>query len=246
MQTLSAYGRAVGLAAIADIGLEPAIELNGERHRPFDRRRVSLRWLLGTILTGLCGAGLITAAIYAALDHQSNFAEAPSIAVSIQKDDDTGTNPRTGDRLVKEVDIVAAKQTFKAPVTVKIGDKEIVRVHSYTHVETTLLTVSAGFADEVPTFNPLKLLADARNPIETPAPEPPTGDAEVSWSMRDLPTAALSKTEVLSSEEVQAQVAETIKNATEVGSRPIALPAQLLLMRTSRANPIGALAYANP
>ena len=245
MQTLNAYGRAVGLAAAADIGFEPAIEVNGERHRPFDRRRVSLRWLLGTVLTGLCGAGLITAAIYAALDHQSNFAEEPSIAVAIHKDDDTGLNPRKGDRLVKEVDIVAAKQTFQAPTTVKVGDKEIVRVHGYTHVETTLLTVGAGFADEVPRYNPLKLLADARAPIETPATEPPTGDAEVSWSMRDLPVAALSKTAVLTPEEVQAQVAETIKNESEAGNGPIGLPAQLLLMRTSRANPAGALAYAN-
>lgn len=245
MQTLNAYGRAVGLAAAADIGFEPAIEVNGERHRPFDKRRVSLRWLLGTVLTGLCGAGLITAAIYAALDHQSNFAEEPSIAVAIHKDDDTGLNPRKGDRLVKEVDIVAAKQTFQAPTTVKVGDKEIVRIHSYTHVETTLLTVGAGFADEVPRYNPLKLLADARSPIETPATEPPTGDAEVSWSMRDLPVAALSKTAVLTPEEVQAQVAETIKNESEAGNGPIGLPAQLLLMRTSRANPAGALAYAN-
>ena len=78
MQTLSAYGRSDGAAAIAEIGLEPAIEVNEDRQQHFDRRRVSLRWLFGTVLTGLSGAGLITAAIYAALDHQSNFAEAPS------------------------------------------------------------------------------------------------------------------------------------------------------------------------
>ena len=248
MQTLSAYGRSDGSAVIAEIGLEPAIEVNGERHRQFDRRRVSLRWLLGTVLTGLSGAGLITAAIYAALDHQSNFAEAPSVAVVVHKDGDAGMNPRKGDRLVKAVDIVAAKQAFKAPTTIKIGDKEIVKVHSFTHVATTLLTASAGFADEIPPFNPLKLLADARSPVEAPAPapEPQTGDADVSWSIRDLPVEALSATAVLSPEEVQAQVAETIKNEIEVGSQPIGLPAQLLLMRTSRANPVGALAYANP
>ncbi len=246
MQSLSAYGRSDGSAMIAELGLEPAIEVNGERHRPFDRRRVSWRWLLGTVLTGLSGAALISAAIYAALDHQSNFAQAPSVAVIVHKDTDSGINPRKGDRLVKAVDLIAAKQTFKEPTTIKVGDREVVKIHTFTHVETTLLTASAGYADEVPRFNPLKLLADARNPIETPAPEPQTGDAEVSWSMRDLLVQDLSKIAVLSPEEVQAQVAETIKSALEVGSRPIALPAQLLLMRTSRANPAGALAYANP
>lgn len=246
MQTLSAYGRSEGAAAIAEIGLEPAIEVNEDRQGHFDRRRVSLRWLLGTILTGLCGAGLITAAIYAALDHQSNFAEAPSVAVEVHKDTDTGINPRKGDRLVKAVDIVAAKQNFNAPTTIKIGDKEVVKNYTYTHVETTLLTASAGFADEIPPFNPLKLLADARDPVEAPAPEPQTGDADVSWTMRDLPVQALSATAVLSSDEVQAQVAETIKDGLEVGNQPIGLPAQLLLMRTSHANPVGALSYANP
>ena len=246
MQSLTAYGRSDGSAMIAELGLEPAIEVNGERHRPFDRRRVSWRWLLGTVLTGLSGAALISAAIYAALDHQSNFAQAPSVAVVGHKDTDSGVNPQKGDRLVKAVDIVAAKQTFKEPTTIKFGDREVVKIHTFTHVETTLLTASAGYADEVPRFNPLKLLADARNPVETPAFEPQTGDAEVSWSMRDMPVQNLSQTAVLSPEEVQAQVAETIKSALEVGSRPIAFPAQLLLMRTSRANPVGALAYANP
>ncbi|MGO9134275.1 MAG: M23 family metallopeptidase [Methylovirgula sp.] len=246
MQTLSAYGRSDGAAAIAEIGLEPAIEVNEDRQQHFDRRRVSIRWLFGTVLTGLSGAGLITAAIYAALDHQSNFAEAPSVAVEVHKDSDTGINPRKGDRLVKAVDIVAAKQSFKAPTTIKIGDKEVVKNYSFTHVETTLLTASAGFADEIPPYNPLKLLADARDPVEAPAPEPQTGDADVSWSMRDFPVQALSTTAVLTTEEVEAQVAETIKNELEVGRQPIGLPAQALLMRTSRANPIGALAYANP
>lgn len=231
----------------AELGLEPAIEVNGEQqHQSFDRRRVSWRWLLGTVLTGLSGAALIGAAIYAALDHQSNFAEAPSVAVVVRKDTDAGVNPHKSDRLVKAVDIVAAKQTFKEPTTIKFGDREVVKIHTFTHVETTLLTASAGFGDDVPRFNPLKLLADARNPVEAPPPEPQTGDAEVSWSMRDLPVQSLSQKAVLSPDEVQAQVAETIKSAMEVGSDPIALPAQLLLMRTSRANPVGALAYANP
>src|SRR6516225_6992392 len=110
-------------AGAIDLGHEPAIEADGKRHTAFDHRRVSLRWLAGTILTGLSGAALIGAAIYAALDHQSNFAEAPMPALSPRKEASTDTviNSRKGDRLVKSVDIVAAKQTFRAPTTIKIG-----------------------------------------------------------------------------------------------------------------------------
>jgi murein DD-endopeptidase MepM/ murein hydrolase activator NlpD len=246
MHALSAHGRAEFSAALADLGLEPAIETASGRQRPLDgRRQISLRWLCGTILTGLAGAALISAATYAALDRQSNFAEAPLPASPLHKEADSGVNPQKGDRLVKSIDIVADKQTFKASTTIKMADKEVVKVHSFTHIQTNLLMTSAGFADDVPTFNPLQLLSDARNPIDTP-PEPEQDDADVSWSSRDLPVQNLSSNAVLSPDEVEAQVAEQIKSTLVAGSEPFTLPPQLLLMRTSRANPLGALAYANP
>ena len=246
MHTLSAHGRSEFSAAPVDLGLEPAIETASGRQRPLDgRRQVSLRWLCGTVLTGLAGAILISAATYAALDRQSNFAEAPLPAAPTYKEGASGVNPHKGDRLVKSIDIVADKQSFKAPTTIKMGEKEVVQVHSFTHIQTNLLTTSAGFADDVPAFNPLQLLADARNPVDT-APEPDQGDADVSWSTRDLPVENLSSSAVLSLDEVEAQVAEQIKSTLAAGNEPFTLPPQLLLMRTSRANPLGALAYANP
>ena len=229
-----------------ELGVEPAIESDGERHTFFDHRRVSLRWLGGTVLTGFLGAALIGAAIFAALDHQSNFAEAPVAASPVRKDVvEAGINPRKGDRLVKPVDIVAAKQTFRVSTPTKVGDKEVMRIHTFSHVETTLLTATAGFGDEVPEFNPLKMLADARNTVDA-VPEPPQDDAEISWANRDFAPQNLTSTIALSDDEVQAQVAEHVKSSQAAGSRPFSLPSQLLLTRTSRANAIGALAYANP
>jgi murein DD-endopeptidase MepM/ murein hydrolase activator NlpD len=228
-----------------DLGLEPAIEADGKRHTAFDHKRVSTRWLAGTILTGLSGAGLIGAAAYAALDHQSYLAEAPSLAAPIRRDTaEVGSNPRKGDRLVQSIDIIAAKQSFHATVSVKAGDKEVSKVHSFTHVKTTLSLTSVGFADDVPAYNPLKLLADARNPIDT-APEPVQDDAEVSWATRDLNGQTVSPAVSLSIEEIRAQVAEHVKNSMAAGTRLASTP-QLLLTRTSRANLASALAYANP
>jgi murein DD-endopeptidase MepM/ murein hydrolase activator NlpD len=217
--------------------------VDGERHTFFDHRRVSVRWLCGTILTGLMGAALIGATIYAALDHEANFAEAPRPALPAKKDFvETGLNPRKGDRLVKPVDIVAAKQTLRVAMPTKIGDKEVMRVHAFDRVETTLLTATAGFADDVPPFNPLKVLADARAPVEA-APEAPQDDGEFSWATRDFMPDSLSPTVSLSMDEVQAQVAEHVKSSLTAGNGPFGIQSQLLLMRTSRA--VGALPYAN-
>ncbi|HUB65575.1 MAG TPA: M23 family metallopeptidase [Methylocella sp.] len=230
-----------------DFGVDPAIVASGARHASFDRRKVSLRWLSGTLLTGLSGGVLIGAAIYAALGHQTYFAEAPTPALSQRKEInlDFGVNPHKGDRLVKAADIIAEKQSFQAPATIQAGDKEVLKLHTFTHVQTTLTLASFGFADDVPPFNPLKVLAGARNPLDA-VPEPVQDDAEISWSTRDLNGSSFTQAVALSMEEVQAQVAEQVKNTLEAGAKPLPLPPQLLLMRTSRAYLPNVLAYANP
>ncbi len=63
-----------------ELGLEPPIEPGGRSATPFDRRRVSFRWLCGTLLLGVSGAVLIGTAIYAALDRQATVIEAPEYA----------------------------------------------------------------------------------------------------------------------------------------------------------------------
>ena len=242
-QTLSLSPYANRHSAAIDLGVEPAIEVDGERHTFFDHRRVSVRWLCGTILTGLMGAALIGATIYAALDHEGNYAEAPTPATLVQKEaGETGLNPHKGDRLVKPIDIVAAKQTYSVATPTKIGDKEVMRQHTFDRVETTLLTATAGFADDVPPFNPLKVLADARAPVEA-TPEAPQDDAEFSWATRDFSAQNLTAAVSLSTEEVQAQVAEHVKSSYTAPSGPFGLQSQMLLMRTSRA--VGALPYAS-
>lgn len=229
----------------APIGAEPPIDAKGDRLGPDAHRRVSLRWLAGTGLTGLIGAGLLGGAIYAAFDREANFAEAPTRALLSRKEpsEGAGVNPLKGDRIVKAVDIVAAKQTYKAPTTIRVGDKEVVRTHIFTQVSTTLTLADTGLGADVPEFNPLKLLADSRNPAPDEAePAPAQDDAEVSFTSTDLSAANLApvvfnaQSGSLSLDEVRAQVAETLKNAQSGGAKaPLPLPPQLLLMRTSRA-----------
>lgn len=237
-----------------DIGDEPAIEVDGRRHTADDRRRVSVRWLSGTVLTGLSGALLIAAAAYTALDQQTRFAEAPQRAKPARQADSEGgmVNPKKGDRLMRAVDVVAAKQTFRAATTSKSGEKEVVRTRAFTHVAATLTLSPTSFSSEVPAYNPLKLVSDPR------APENSGGDselaldeAEVSFVTRDLSSVDLQKQSAqLSADEAQAQVLEQVKSGIAAGPAKAALPlpGQLLLSRTSRAAAIDpqALAYATP
>src|SRR5262249_52963271 len=154
-------------------------------------------------------------AIYAALDRQPNFAETPEFAQTTRKDDATGelVNPGKSDALIKSVDVVADKQSFRAPTTILIGDKSVVRIRSFTHVSTPLETAGSGLADEVPPFNPLKLITDA--PGQPPPPPADAGpvqdDEEISFTTRDLADlSAAPSNYILKADEIQAQVAEEV------------------------------------
>jgi murein DD-endopeptidase MepM/ murein hydrolase activator NlpD len=235
--------------AVVELGVEPPIESDGGRHSALDHRRVSMRWLSGTVLTGFAGAALIGAAIVAAVDPNAYLAETPEIVVDRPSPSRESTL-RKGDRLVKSVDIVAARQTFRTPTTVRVGDREIVRQRTFTRVATTLSMTQTGFADEVPSFNPLKLLAGGPAQAEShPEPETARDDADVSFMTSDLAREPLTDDALtLTAEEVQAQVGEHLRANQRGAARPaLPLPPQLLLMRTSRAGLDGAnpLAYAN-
>ena len=240
-------------ALLIDLGVEPPIEASGRRHAAFDRRRVSLRWLFGTVLTGLAGAGLIGSAIYAALDQNAVAPQQPDYVASAPAApaSDASEGLRRADRLVRTADVVSDKQTFAAPITVAVGDKQVMRTRNFTRVSTTLTLAPTGFADQVPDFNPLKLLAgDEQAPSDAPVdPGPALDDSDMSFTVQDLSAADPARfSGGLGKDEVQAQVSEFLRNADSGADKLGALAAQMLLMRTSRAslNFAGTLGYAAP
>ncbi len=222
-----------------ELGVEPAIRIGDDRLDRNDRRRASLRWLGGAALTGLCGVALIGAALFFDLDRQYNFAEAPEFATAAAPSgsQEEGVSPGKGDRLLRPVDIISDKQTFKVPTTIKIGDKEVVKARSFTRLQTTLTMTPTGFADAVPTFNPLKPTNRADVADTAPDPGPAQDDAEVAFRTQDLrPSDAEQASGELSQAEAQAQVVEMLKappDAPKASGQTLA--PQLLLMRTSQA-----------
>ena len=64
-------------AEAIELGNEPPLSVDGGTGGLIDRRRLSVQWFSGTILTGLCGAALMGGAVFASLDGETNFAAAP-------------------------------------------------------------------------------------------------------------------------------------------------------------------------
>ncbi|MFP3374314.1 hypothetical protein, partial [Pseudomonas sp. SIMBA_068] len=78
-----------------------------------DRRKVSIRWLTGTVLTGLCGAGLMGGAVYAALDGEYSVGHAPQIAPTVVRESEAQTSTQKTDRILIQTDTMEAHQVIR-------------------------------------------------------------------------------------------------------------------------------------
>jgi murein DD-endopeptidase MepM/ murein hydrolase activator NlpD len=244
-------GRADGFRDGFDLGHEPAIELDEPAAGGRDRRRIPLRWMSGVALTGLSGLALLGSALYLDLDRQSTFGQAPELASSPRKEGAGAESVSSGkgDRLVRPIDIIASKHTFKLTMPIKVGDKEVLKQRPFTLLSTSLPTTPTEFAEQVPPFDPLKATNASAEKGDAPLEVLPSqDDNEVAFASRDIsPADAAAVTGELTLAEAQAQVIETIKARTAGERRPTLAP-QMLLMRASRAgvDSLGALSYAAP
>ena len=189
-------------AETIDLGNEPPLSVDGGTGGLIDRRRVSVQWFSGTILTGVCGAALMGGAVFASLDGETNFAAIPNIGNVIHNTLNTIADkltPRKGDRMPPASDVTAARQVVRDTRPVRIGDREVMRVHTFVRISANLILTPSNLAGNVPPFNPQKLMAAAAAdgvPVDQqqPAVEP---DAAVSFITRDL-TGALPRMKVAS------------------------------------------------
>jgi len=178
--------RAGSVPSTIDLGNEPPLSVDGEVGIGVDRRRVSVQWFSGTILTGLCGAALMGGAVFASLDGQTNFAESAERFVAAQKNPVNDKTTRKSNRLPPVGEANAARQQFPISNMIKVGNREVVRKRTLVRVETNLSLSTTELSANIPAFNPQRMLADSDTNAansESAGAEP---DAEVSFVTRDL------------------------------------------------------------
>ena len=225
--------------AAVDLGNEPPLSVDGGTGGVIDRRRVSVQWFSGTILTGVCGAALMGGAVFASLDGETNFATVPeriesSLRGAIGALGDRLAN-RKSDRLPPAGETSATRQVLRISTTTKVGDREVVRTRPVIRVSANLTMASTEFAASVPPFNAQKLLAlagaDGVPADDQPGAEP---DAEVSYVTRDL-AAILPRIKIASAlpiDDIIARVRDTAnwnggsQNRYQVASLPSAAAAR--------------------
>ena len=193
-QTRSRSAYRSRLADAIELGNEPPLSVDGGTSAFVDRRRVSVQWFTGTILTALSGAALMGGAVFASLDGETNFASLPErVEVALRGALSVGSEKagiRKSDRLPTLDEPSFARQVIRVSTITRAGNHEVVRVRPFVRVAGNLSLTVSDLSASIPAFNPQRMLAEsapgggaAAASEDAPTAEP---DAEVAFVMRDL------------------------------------------------------------
>lgn len=172
-----------------DLGDEDPLYIRNVQSGPPDRRRVSLRWLAGSVLTGLCSAALVGGSLQAAVGPDHMIVMRPTIAEDIPGQ--LATNPASkGDRVRPLPPSEITRRTIQVSTITRMADSDLVRVKPFVHVRTGLVTEAATEVTvAIPAFNPLEIFSDGAEPIEIASNDSIYGanvDGEVTIRVTDL------------------------------------------------------------
>ncbi|SHG61096.1 M23 family metallopeptidase [Bradyrhizobium erythrophlei] len=190
------YGRETG---IIDLGHEPPLSVDGSEAAVIDRRRVSVQWFSGTILTGLCGAALIGGAVFASLDGEMTFAKVPERVEGALRGA-FGANDKTAslhksDRLPPPGESTAARSVVRVSTVARVGNRDVMRVRPFVRISGNLSMTTSDLSSKIPPFNAQRMLGDVGGPSPAASDDPNATadaanaaepDAEVSFVTKDL------------------------------------------------------------
>jgi murein DD-endopeptidase MepM/ murein hydrolase activator NlpD len=242
-------GRETG---IIDLGHEPPLSVDGSEAAVIDRRRVSVQWFSGTILTGLCGAALIGGAVFASLDGEMTFAKVPERVEGALRGafgaNDHTASLRKSDRLPPPGESTAARTVMRVSTVTRAGNRDVMRVRPFIRISGNLSMTTSDLSAKIPPFNAQRMLSDVGDAAPAASDDPNAADAaepdaEVSFVTKDLapilPKAKLAA--VVAPDEVLMRVREASNwRGNNGGVRYAALAGA-----TADASGAQPLAYAN-
>ena len=241
-------------AETVELGNEPPLSVDGGSSGFVDRRRVSVQWFAGTILTALCGAALMGGAVFTSLDGETNFASLPErVEVALRGALGVGADrvgvSRKSDRLPTAEEPSFARQVIRVSTMTRVGNHEVVRVRPFVRIAGNLSLTVPDLSANIPPFNPQRLLAEfapgggtAAAADDAPTAEP---DAEVAFVLRDLtPMLPKLKIAVLTpNDEVMARVREAAE-WSEKAAKHLPIAANITGIKLAYAGEAAADPYA--
>lgn len=208
-----------------DLGDFPPLVVYDERQILPDRKNVSIRWLTGSVLTGITSLVLMGGALFAALDGQYSVTAAPNpdqYAGNAQFSPPSDGPGAKGDRVIRTAEEYANRQVIPVNVVTRDGEREHIRVRPYVLISSSLATrKNSELTDVIPPFNPLDMFSDVQVEPKRLATESIFSNAdygakvegEVSISLRSFPedSSSIDMDETPDESEVEKSVRQTAR-----------------------------------
>ena len=136
-------------------GLPPL--LGGSGRRAPDRRRVSLRWMAGSVLTGVTSLLLMGGALHAALDGRQQLAQPAQFLDKLNAASPNGSSGQAikGDRPIAVVALEPVKEwVLQVPTVTRVGDSNVIRKRPFAFASAPL-AIAPKQKTDYPAFNAL-------------------------------------------------------------------------------------------
>lgn len=214
----------------SDLGDEQPL-ISGNGRRAPDKRRVSMRWMSGSILTGVSSLLLMGGALYAALDGRQQLATPANFLdkLTAQGGNENNGDVVKGDRPITVLALKPAKERiFQVPTVTREGDNDVIRKRPFAFVSAPL-AVAPQRKVNYPRFNPLTVFRASGSDATVASSNVIYGaDIESEVRIQQLPfpleTANLDESTQISSLEAEAIVrqvrASLVDGELQVGALP--------------------------
>ncbi len=157
-------------ATRALIGSQSALSTEANKNRPPDIKDVSLRWLMGTVLTGVTSITLMGGALLTALEAQrsywiAGFDHQTEIIEQAQNDSyqDNGKNYEKGDLPVTKDKTKETQKVFRLSTLTRSNDGNRVRSRPFAKLDSKLVRFKGEKELDIPAFDPVTIFSGSSN-----------------------------------------------------------------------------------
>ncbi len=187
--------------------------VGGTGRRAPDKRRVSMRWMTGSILTGLTSVALMGGALFAALDGRQQMTKPASVIEDLLARGGAGSQALKGDRAVAIVALEPVNQSvLQVPTMTKVGESTVIRKRPFAYASAPLAAVPRKKV-KYPAFDALAVFRASRSDTAVASSDAIyTADIESEVLVRQEPF-SLKTASFDTSTEISGQEAEEIVRA---------------------------------
>lgn len=143
-----------------DLGNAPPLSVGSQDDEQPVHRAVSLRWLSGTVLTGLTSIFLMGGALMAALDGRHQLAIPAEIQAGRGLDGEAIAANGKGDRIPPAEIKISTRQIVQVSTVSRQGDRDLIKLRPFARISASLSLRPDEFTKNVPPFDPLKFAAE--------------------------------------------------------------------------------------